>query len=215
MREHVKSLDGEIHVTTVPRVARASRSTCHWWSSGRETATSTRCDGLVRANPQWLQSRVDVVGAHVDQLEQRTPGTARTDHPLQRLRAGALRARRDIYMVNKSELVVPVPQLVTSPPSLFDVLYYIPVGPTTDEQLRGITSQVPHTLVVNQATILNGVALVTSRINSRNYHPWRVASRWRSFLSTPPWQWARHKDQVSINQTPFSLTLANGTSVRR
>ncbi len=126
--------------------------------------------------------------------------------------ARVLFVTRDIYMVNKSELVVPVPQLVTSPPSLFDLLYYIPVGPTTTEQLKGISSQVPHSLVVNQATILNGVALVdvTNQLTQLPPVARRIAVA--QFLFTAVAMGATQGIRISINQTPFSLALANGTS---
>ncbi|HEY5303156.1 MAG TPA: hypothetical protein VIJ86_03770 [Acidimicrobiales bacterium] len=127
--------------------------------------------------------------------------------------ARVLFVTRDVYMVNKSELVVPEPQLVTSPPSLFDVLYYIPVGPTTSEQLRGISSQVPHSLVVNQATIQDGVALVdvSNQLAQLPSVARRVAVA--QFLFTAVAMGASEGIRISINQTPFSLTLANGTSV--
>ena len=61
---------------------------------------------------------------------------------------------REIFMVNRSQHVIPVGRLVTSPPSLAEVLYYVPLGPTANEQANGLTTEAPK-MVVNLANIPN------------------------------------------------------------
>jgi hypothetical protein len=127
--------------------------------------------------------------------------------------ARVLFVSRDIYLVNKAQLVVPVSRLVTSPPSLFDVLHYVPVGPTVSEQLAGTTTQVPSALVVNQATILNGIALVDVSAQLAQIPPVARRIAVAQFLFTAVAMGATKGIELSINQTPFFLTLATGARV--
>ena len=58
---------------------------------------------------------------------------------------------RQIFMVNRSQHVIPVGRLVSAALTLADVLSYVPQGPTATEQANGVTTQVPSTMVINQA----------------------------------------------------------------
>ena len=127
--------------------------------------------------------------------------------------ARVLFVKQDIYLVDKAEQLVPVTRLVTSPPSLFDVLHYVPVGPTLGEQAAGLTSQVPSTLVVNQATIHNRIALVDVTNLLAQIPPVARRIAVAQFLFTAVGMGATKGIELSINQTPFPLTLANGAKV--
>jgi hypothetical protein len=126
-------------------------------------------------------------------------------------RARVLFVTRDIYMVDAAQLVIPVSQIVTSPPNLLEVLHYIPLGPTSSEQHQGVTTQVPLNLVVNLATIQNGVALVDVSSALTQIPPVGRRIAVAQFLFTAVAMGATKGIEISIDQTPFSLTLANGT----
>ena len=127
--------------------------------------------------------------------------------------ARVLFVTRDIYMVDAAQLVIPVSQIVTSPPNLLEVLHYIPLGPTSSEQHTGVTTQVPQNLVVNLATIHDGVALVDVSSALTQIPPVGRRIAVAQFLFTAVAMGATQGIEISIDQTPFSLTLANGTRV--
>jgi hypothetical protein len=127
--------------------------------------------------------------------------------------ARVLFVTRDIYMVDAAQLVIPVSQIVTSPPNLLEVLHYIPLGPTSSEQRTGVTTQVPLNLVVNLATIHDGVALVDVSSALTQIPPVGRRIAVAQFLFTAVAMGATKGIEISIDQTPFSLELANGTRV--
>jgi hypothetical protein len=129
--------------------------------------------------------------------------------------ARVLWVTRDVYMVNRAQKVMPVKRLMTSPPTLPEVLYYFVLGPTVNEQSQGITTQVPdaHAMVVNSARIRNGVAHVDVSYDLNKIPPVGRRIAVAQFLFTAEAMGAAKGIEISINQTPFSLQLANGKSV--
>jgi hypothetical protein len=122
---------------------------------------------------------------------------------------------REIYMVNRSQRVIPVGRLVTSPPTLAEVLHYVPLGPTATEQAKGITTQVPSTMVINQANIPddNGIALIDVSTVLKQIPPVARRLAVAQLLFTAEAMGATTGIEISINQTPFALQLANGQYV--
>lgn len=129
--------------------------------------------------------------------------------------ARVLWVTRDVYMVNRAQKVMPVKRLMTSPPTLPEVLYYFVLGPTVNEQSQGITTQVPdaHAMVVNSARIRNGVAHVDVSYDLNKIPPVGRRIAVAQFLFTAEAMGAAKGIEISVNQTPFSLQLANGKSV--
>ena len=129
--------------------------------------------------------------------------------------ARVLWVTRDVYMVNRAQKVMPVKRLMTSPPTLPEVLYYFVLGPTVNEQSQGITTQVPdaHAMVVNSARIRNGVAHVDVSYDLNKIPPVGRRIAVAQFLFTAEAMGAAKGIEISINQTPFSLQLANRKSV--
>lgn len=122
---------------------------------------------------------------------------------------------REVYMVNRSQHVIPVGRLVTSPPNLAQVLHYVPLGPTATEQANGVTTQVPSTMVVNQANMPSddGIALIDVSAVLSQLAPVARRLAVAQLLFTAQAMGASIGIEISINQTPFALQLANGTSV--
>lgn len=120
---------------------------------------------------------------------------------------------RDIFLVDRSQQVVPVGRLVPSPPSPLDVVHYVATGPTLVEGARGITTQIPANVTVNQATIHNGVALIDLSNTLAQIPPVGRRVAVAQFLFTAQALGAFRGIQITINQTPFALTLANGHKV--
>ena len=122
---------------------------------------------------------------------------------------------RQVYMVDRTEHVIPVGRLVTSPPTLSEVLHYVPLGPTATEQANGVTTQIPSTMVVNQANMPSddGVALVDVSGGLQQLAPAARRLAVAQLLYTAEAMGAIAGIRISINQTPFSLQLVNGTKV--
>jgi hypothetical protein len=122
---------------------------------------------------------------------------------------------REIYMVNRSQRVIPVGRLVTSPPTLAEVLHYVPLGPTATEQANRITTQIPSTMVINQANIPddNGIALIDVSAVLKQIPPAARRLAVAQLLFTAEAMGATTGIEISINQTPFALQLANGQYV--
>ncbi len=122
---------------------------------------------------------------------------------------------RQVYMVDHSQHVIAVGRLVTSPPTLAQVLHYVPLGPTATEQARGITTEIPSTLVVNQANMPtdDGIALVDVSTSLPQLSPDARRLAVAQLLFTAVAMGATTGIRISVNQTPFVLPLANGTSV--
>jgi hypothetical protein len=120
---------------------------------------------------------------------------------------------REIYLVNRAQLVVPESRLVTSPPSLFAVLYHLTQGPTTQEQSLGVTTQLPASLVVIQAGITNGVGSIEVNTALTLIPPVGRRIAVAQLLFTAMAMGATQGIRITINQLPFSLTLANGAKV--
>ncbi|HEY5121584.1 MAG TPA: hypothetical protein VII84_08415 [Acidimicrobiales bacterium] len=122
---------------------------------------------------------------------------------------------REIFMVDRTEHVIPVGRLVTSPPTLAEVLHFVPLGPTATEQAAGITTQVPSTMVVNQANIPggNGIALIDVSAVLKQIPTVARRLAVAQLLFTAVAMGATKGIEISINQTPFALQLANGESV--
>ncbi len=122
---------------------------------------------------------------------------------------------RQVYMVNHSQHVIAVGRLVTSPPTLAQVMHYVPLGPTATEQARGITTEIPSTLVVNQANMPtdDGIALVDVSTSLQQLAPDARRLAVAQLLFTAVAMGATAGIRISVNQTPFVLPLANGTSV--
>ncbi len=120
---------------------------------------------------------------------------------------------RDVYMIDRTQHVVAVGRLVTSPPTLAEVLHYVPLGPTAAEQARGITTEIPSTLVINQANIphAGGVALIDVSASLQQLVPAARRLAVAQLLFTAEEMGATAGIQISVNQTPFALPLANGT----
>ena len=120
---------------------------------------------------------------------------------------------REVFMVDQAQKVIPVARLVTSPPTLSAALYYVPLGPTSKEQSENVTTQVPNSLVVNQAQIQNGVALIdlSGALTQLSLSDRRIAVA--QFLFTAVGMGASKGIKITINQNPFSLQLANGEKV--
>ena len=122
---------------------------------------------------------------------------------------------RQVYMVNHSQHVIGVGRLVTSPPTLAQVMHYVPLGPTATEQARGITTEIPSTLVVNQANMPtdDGIALVDVSTSLQQLAPDARRLAVAQLLFTAVAMGATTGIRISVNQTPSVLPLANGTSV--
>lgn len=122
---------------------------------------------------------------------------------------------REIYMIDRSQHVIPVGRLVTSPPTLSQVLHYVPLGPTAAEQASGITTQIPSTLLVNQANMPadDGIALVDVSTSLQQLAPAARRLAVAQLLFTAVAMGATTGVRISVNQTPFTLQLANGTNV--
>ena len=120
---------------------------------------------------------------------------------------------QDIYLLDRTGHVVAVPRLMTAPPSLFAVLYYETQGPDPVEQADGITTEVPTTMVVNQATIHDDVALidVSKPLSQISLDAQRVAVGQLMFAAAS--MGATKGIRISINQTPYSLKLSTGATV--
>lgn len=121
---------------------------------------------------------------------------------------------RDIFLLDAAQKVVTVSRSMTAPPSLAAVLYYESQGPTPVEQTNGLSSQVPTTMVINQATIQGGVAFIyVSKVFSQiSLAQQRIAAGQLVFTAAA--MGASRGIELWIDQTPFSLKLAGGTSVR-
>jgi hypothetical protein len=122
---------------------------------------------------------------------------------------------REIFMVNRSQRVIPVGRLVTSPPTLAEVLHYVPLGPTATEGANGVITQVPSTMVINQANIPddNGIALIDVSAVLKQIPPVARRLAVAQLLFTAEAMGATEGIEISINQTPFTLQLANGQYV--
>jgi hypothetical protein len=120
---------------------------------------------------------------------------------------------RDIYLLNRSRHLEAVARLMTAPPSLLAALYYVTQGPTTVEMAAGVTTLVPPLLVINQATVHDGVALidVSKDLSQIPLADQRVAVAQLVFTAAA--MGATRGVRLSINQTPYSLKLATGVSV--
>ncbi len=122
---------------------------------------------------------------------------------------------RQVYMVDRSQHVVAVDRLVTSPATLSEVLHYVPLGPTAMEQARGITTDLPPTLVVNQANMAHddGVVLIDISSSLQSLPPAARRLAVAQLLFTAQEMGATTGIRLSVNQSPVDLTLANGTNV--
>jgi hypothetical protein len=120
---------------------------------------------------------------------------------------------RDVYMANKSDKLVAVGRLMTSPPNLTEVLHYVLLGPTAAEQSRGIITQLPSTLVLNQATPQDGVALIDVGSGFRQIPLSEQRVAVAQLLFSAQQAGITKGIRLSINQTPFNLTLDNGETV--
>ncbi|MDH2903932.1 MAG: GerMN domain-containing protein [Actinomycetota bacterium] len=122
---------------------------------------------------------------------------------------------RQIYLVDHSQHVVAVNRLVTSPPTLSEVLHYVPLGPTANEQANGITTEIPSTMVVNQANMPNddGIALVDVSGALLQLTPNARRLAVAQLLFTAQAMGADTGIKISINQIPFTLQLTNGSNV--
>ena len=120
---------------------------------------------------------------------------------------------QDIYLLDRTGHVVAVPRLMTAPPSLFAVLYYETQGPDPVEQADGITTEVPTTMTVNQATIHDGVALidVSKPLSQISLDAQRVAVGQLVFAAAS--MGATKGIRISINQSPYSIRLSTGATV--
>jgi hypothetical protein len=120
---------------------------------------------------------------------------------------------RDIYMVDAAQQVIPVGRLVTSPPTYAEVAQHIPSGPTPSEKFHGVSTDVPASLIVNQAGIYNGVAKVdvTDQLSELPVSARRIAVA--QFLFTAVALGATKGIEMSINTTPYALKLPSGASV--
>ena len=122
---------------------------------------------------------------------------------------------RPIYLLDRNHRVIPVNRLVTSPPTLAEVMHYVPLGPTVLEQAQGVTTQIPSTLVVNQANFPspNGVALIDVSPELRHLAPTALRLAVAQLLFTAVAMGASKGIEISINQAPFALHLASGALV--
>ena len=120
---------------------------------------------------------------------------------------------QDIYLLDRTGHVVAVPRLMTAPPSLFAVLFYETQGPDPVEQADGITTEVPTTMVVNQATIHDDVALidVSKPLSQISLDAQRVAVGQLVFAAAS--MGASKGIRISINQSPYSIRLSTGATV--
>ena len=121
--------------------------------------------------------------------------------------------KHDIFLLDRSGHVVPISRLMTAPPSLFAVLYYETQGPDPVEMAAGISTQVPTTMTVNQATIQDNVALidVSKALSQISLEAQRAAVGQLVFAAAS--MGATKGVRISINQTPYSLKLATGVTV--
>jgi hypothetical protein len=121
--------------------------------------------------------------------------------------------QHSIFLLDRSGHLVEVSRLMTAPPSLFAVLYYETQGPDPVEMAAGITTQVPTTMTVNQATIHDGVALidVSKALSQLSLDAQRIAVGQLVFAAAS--MGATQGVRISINQVPYSLKLASGATV--
>ncbi len=121
--------------------------------------------------------------------------------------------QHSIFLLDRSGHLVEVSRLMTAPPSLFAVLYYETQGPDPVEMAAGITTQVPTTMTVNQATIHDGVALidVSKALSQLSLDAQRTAVGQLVFAAAS--MGATQGVRISINQVPYSLKLASGATV--
>ncbi|MBW4029132.1 MAG: hypothetical protein HIU57_00450 [Acidobacteria bacterium] len=117
---------------------------------------------------------------------------------------------RSIFLIDRAEHIVAVARLMTAPASLFALLYYETQGPDPIELANGITTQVPTTMVVNQATIHDGVALidVSKALTQISLDAQRVAVGQLVFAAAS--MGATRGIRISINQSPYTLKLPTG-----
>lgn len=123
---------------------------------------------------------------------------------------------RVVYMVDHAQQLIPVDRLMTSPPSLTEVLHYVALGPTLAEQANGVTTQVPASLVVNEATPVSGlVGVVHIDVSSAIKQLAPAARRMAvaQFLFSAAAIGASNGIELSVNQTPYPLLLATGQLV--
>ena len=120
---------------------------------------------------------------------------------------------QDIFLLDRTGHILAVPRLMTAPPSLFAVLYYETQGPDPVEQADGITTEVPTTMTVNQATIHDGVALidVSKPLSQISLDAQRVAVGQLVFAAAS--MGATKGIRISINQSPYSIRLSTGATV--
>ena len=121
---------------------------------------------------------------------------------------------RDIYLLDPGKRVVAISRSMTAPASLFAVLYYETQGPTPVELANGVTTQVSSSMVINQANIQGGVALiyVNKALSQNSLAQQRIAVGQLVFTAAA--MGATKGIQLWIDQTPYSLKLADGVSVR-
>lgn len=121
--------------------------------------------------------------------------------------------KHNIFLLDRGGHIVAISRLMTAPPSLFAVLYYETQGPDPVEMAAGITTEVPTTMVVNQATIHDDVALidVSKALSQISLDAQRIAVGQLVFAAAS--MGATQGIRISINQIPYSLKLASGATV--
>lgn len=123
---------------------------------------------------------------------------------------------RVVYMVDHAQQLIPVDRLMTSPPSLTEVLHYVVLGPTLAEGANGVTTQVPPNLVINEVTPVNGlvgVAHVDVSSEIKQIAPDARRMAVAQILFSAVANGATNGIEISVDQTPYSLQLASGQSV--
>ncbi len=120
---------------------------------------------------------------------------------------------RSVYLVNAQGALVAVGRLMTAPPTLTDVLHYLLGGPNATEQSFGITSALPSTMSLNLATPDGRVAKVDVSSVLRQLSPLEQRVAVAQMLFTVAAIGYTRGIEISTNQTPFALTLANGKKV--
>lgn len=121
--------------------------------------------------------------------------------------------KHDIYLLDRTGHVIAVPRLMTAPPSLFAVLYYETQGPDPVEMADGITTQVPTTMVVNQATVQDEIALIDVSKALSQLAPQAQRTAVGQLVFAAASMGASQGIRISIDQIPYSLKLASGVSV--
>ena len=120
---------------------------------------------------------------------------------------------RSIYLVNARGSLVAVGRLMTAPPNLTDVLHYLLGGPTPTEESFGVTSDLPSTMTLNLATPDGRIAKVDVSGVLRQLSPLEQRVAVAQMLFSVAAIGYDAGIEISTNQTPFSLTLANGKKV--